>query len=63
LPTRTKPRAFENEKAKLSDATLVEMAARRPSTHAELLTISGVGSTKLERYGDVFLATIARTEG
>jgi ATP-dependent DNA helicase RecQ len=44
-----------------SDATLVEMAARRPSTHAELLTISGVGTTKLERYGDVFLATIARS--
>jgi ATP-dependent DNA helicase RecQ len=45
-----------------SDATLVEMASRRPSTHAELLTISGVGTTKLERYGDVFLATIARSE-
>jgi ATP-dependent DNA helicase RecQ len=43
-----------------SDATLVEMAARRPSSHAELLTISGVGTTKLERYGDVFLAVIAR---
>jgi ATP-dependent DNA helicase RecQ len=45
-----------------SDATLVEMAARRPSTHAELLNISGVGTTKLERYGDVFLATIARSD-
>jgi ATP-dependent DNA helicase RecQ len=43
-----------------SDATLVEMAARRPRSHAELLAISGVGSTKLERYGDVFLAVIAR---
>jgi ATP-dependent DNA helicase RecQ len=36
------------------------MAARRPSSHAELLTISGVGTTKLERYGDVFLSVIAR---
>jgi ATP-dependent DNA helicase RecQ len=43
-----------------SDATLVEMAARRPSSHAELLTVSGVGSTKLERYGDDFLEVIAR---
>jgi ATP-dependent DNA helicase RecQ len=43
-----------------SDATLVEMAARRPTTHAEMLTISGVGTTKLERYGDVFLGVIGR---
>ncbi|HWP10091.1 MAG TPA: ATP-dependent DNA helicase RecQ [Polyangiaceae bacterium] len=43
-----------------SDATLVEMAASRPRSHAELLSISGVGTTKLERYGDVFLAAIAR---
>jgi ATP-dependent DNA helicase RecQ len=42
-----------------SDATLVEMARRRPRTQAELLTVSGVGTTKLERYGDVFLARIA----
>jgi ATP-dependent DNA helicase RecQ len=43
-----------------SDATLVEMAASRPRSHAELLSISGVGTTKLERYGDVFLAVLAR---
>jgi ATP-dependent DNA helicase RecQ len=43
-----------------SDATLVEMATRRPSSQAELLAVSGVGTTKLERYGEVFLATIAR---
>jgi len=43
-----------------SDATLVEMAARRPRSQAELLNVSGVGTTKLERYGDVFLAVIAR---
>ena len=42
-----------------SDATLAEMAARRPGTHAELLEVNGVGQTKLERYGDAFLAEIA----
>ncbi len=42
-----------------SDATLVEMAARQPATSAELLEVNGVGQTKLERYGDAFLAVIA----
>jgi len=42
-----------------SDATLAEMAARRPSTYAELLDVTGVGQSKLERYGDAFLAAIA----
>ncbi len=41
-----------------SDATLAEMAARRPATHAELLEVNGVGQAKLERYGDAFLALI-----
>ncbi len=42
-----------------SDATLAEMAARQPGTSAELLEVNGVGQTKLERYGDAFLAAIA----
>ena len=42
-----------------SDATLAEMAARQPGTYAELLEVNGVGQTKLERYGDAFLAAIA----
>ena len=42
-----------------SDATLAEMAARQPGTSAELLEVNGVGQTKLERYGDAFLAVIA----
>ena len=42
-----------------SDATLAEMAARRPATHAELLDVNGVGRSKLERYGDAFLELIA----
>ncbi len=39
-----------------SDATLAEMAALKPRTPEALLGINGVGQTKLERYGDVFLA-------
>jgi ATP-dependent DNA helicase RecQ len=42
-----------------SDATLIEMAQRRPATPAELLTVSGVGVAKLERYGQEFLEVIA----
>jgi ATP-dependent DNA helicase RecQ len=37
------------------DSTLQQMAARRPRNAAELLQISGVGTHKLERYGQVFL--------
>jgi len=40
------------------DATLIEMAQRRPTTEAELLQISGVGQTKLARYGATFLKVI-----
>ena len=42
-----------------SDATLAEMAARKPATGAQLLEVNGVGQTKLERYGEAFLAVIA----
>jgi len=41
-----------------SDATLWEMAARRPANAEELLQINGVGAKKLERYADVFLAEL-----
>jgi ATP-dependent DNA helicase RecQ len=46
-----------------SDATLAEMAARRPGTSDDLLRVGGVGQTKLERYGDAFLEAIAAYEG
>ena len=46
-----------------SDATLAEMAARKPATEADLLEVGGVGQTKLERYGDAFLEVIAGGEG
>ena len=40
------------------DATLLQMAAERPRTLAELAQINGVGAAKLERYGAAFLAVI-----
>ncbi|MEE4161029.1 MAG: RQC domain-containing protein, partial [Woeseiaceae bacterium] len=41
------------------DATLREMAEHRPRTEDELLSINGVGESKLERYGKAFLEVIA----
>ena len=41
-----------------NDATLLEMAAAKPASEAELLAVSGVGPTKLERYGEAFLEVI-----
>ena len=38
-----------------SDATLHEMAARRPTSLGELLDVPGIGPMKLQRYGQVFL--------
>ena len=41
-----------------SDATLEEMAARRPLNDKEMQSISGVGERKLHLYGDYFIQTI-----
>ena len=41
-----------------SDATLRAMVRRRPTTRDELLQVSGVGKTKLRRYGDEFLSEL-----
>lgn len=41
-----------------SDATLADMATRLPSTQREMLSVSGVGETKLQRYGEAFLRVI-----
>jgi len=41
-----------------SDATLAAMIEVRPRTPSELLGVSGVGRTKLEKYGDAFLRVI-----
>ena len=42
-----------------SDATLRDMCAKRPATDDEFLDVSGVGATKLARYGEAFLAELA----
>jgi ATP-dependent DNA helicase RecQ len=41
-----------------NDRTLIEMAEKRPATLDEMARIGGVGATKLERYGDVFLQVV-----
>jgi ATP-dependent DNA helicase RecQ len=41
-----------------TDATLLDMAARRPTTESELLAVSGVGPKKLQTYGEAFLKVI-----
>lgn len=41
-----------------SDATLEEMAARRPMSDTEMQQISGVGERKLQLYGDAFMEAI-----
>ena len=41
-----------------SDAALRDMCARRPATDEEFLEVSGVGLTKLKRYGEDFMAAI-----
>ncbi|WP_338519763.1 DNA helicase RecQ [Alteromonas gracilis] len=42
-----------------SDATLVDMASKLPTTRNTLLEVSGVGQTKLERYGEAFIQLIS----
>ena len=45
-----------------SDAALRDMCAKRPATDEEFLEVSGVGATKLARYGEAFLSEIAEFE-
>ena len=45
-----------------SDATLVEMARKKPCNEYELLAINGVGEHKLNKYGASFLEAIARVD-
>ena len=45
----------------LHDATLLAIAAARPTTPAELRRIEGIGPAKLERYGDDILAVLSAT--
>ena len=46
-----------------NDATLKEMAGKKPSTYDQLLAISGVGAKKIETYGDDFLHAIREWNG
>ena len=41
-----------------SDATLLDMIAKRPTCREEMLEVNGVGHGKFEKYGDVFLAAL-----
>lgn len=41
-----------------SDATLIDMAQKRPMDRSQMLDVSGVGETKFERFGEAFLDAI-----
>jgi ATP-dependent DNA helicase RecQ len=43
----------------LHDATIDELATRRPRSQGELASVKGLGPTKLERYGDELLLLLA----
>ncbi len=40
------------------DKTLAELASKRPATEADLLDITGLGASKIKRYGAALLKTI-----
>ncbi|HSR68575.1 MAG TPA: DNA helicase RecQ [Acidobacteriota bacterium] len=40
------------------DTALAEMVSRRPQSLPEMLTITGVGQTKLDKYGEAFLQVL-----
>lgn len=42
-----------------SDATLHDMACKKPKTDSEMLDVKGIGEFKLKRYGKAFLQKIA----
>jgi len=46
-----------------ADTTLVEMAQKRPQSNDSFLDLSGVGQTKLMRYGPTFIDTITAFDG
>ena len=41
-----------------SDRTLLEMVQILPEREQDLLSVSGIGKVKLEKYGDLFLKEI-----
>ena len=44
------------------DATLREIATRRPATSEQLLDVPGIGAAKAERYGQRILAVVGQWE-
>ena len=63
---RVRARVAREEKTPLylifSNATLADMARRRPRTLEELLEVSGVGQVKAQKYGETFLRALAGYE-
>ena len=63
---RVRARVAREEKTPLylifSNATLADMARRRPRTLEELLEVSGVGQVKAQKYGEAFLRALAGYE-
>ncbi|MBQ4048067.1 MAG: DNA helicase RecQ [Clostridia bacterium] len=55
-------REFVPPYAVFSDNTLQQMSEKRPHDEEELLAISGVGQTKLKKYGKLFLDAIRNFE-
>ena len=45
------------------DATLADIARKRPKSSEELKTVSGVGQSKLTRYGSAVLELVRRHSG
>lgn len=45
-----------------SDATLIDMAGKRPTTREQMLEVSGVGEVKFERFGSEFLEVLQNAE-
>ena len=41
-----------------SDATLIDMAQKRPTNREQMLGVSGVGAVKYEKFGEIFLDII-----
>jgi ATP-dependent DNA helicase RecQ len=45
------------------DSTLLEMVREKPLDEGRLAALAGVGTRKLERYGDAFLGVIREHAG
>ncbi len=45
-----------------NDRTLIELAQKRPNRLEDMLDVGGIGSSKLERYGKLFLDAISNHE-